>query len=108
VIYFLEVEELEKVIKYFNQEDTLGNKFVASIKHLAEAQAPFSYQQLKRLDLAIEPVDILQKGKYDRYGQVFELGDELAGFTGFRPIKLNVEKALKFKIAEFQKGSQRI
>ena len=90
----------------FNQEDTLGNKFVASIKHLAEAQAPFSYQQLKRLDLAIEPVDILQKGKYDKYGQAFELGDELAGFTGFRPVKLNVERALKFKIAEFQKGTR--
>jgi hypothetical protein len=88
----------------FNPEDTDGNKIKAALAHLAETQAPFSYQQLKRLDLAIEPVDILQKGKYDKYGQAFELGDELAGFTGFRPVKLNVERGLDFKVAEFQKG----
>ena len=88
----------------FNPNDTVGNKITAAIKHLAETQAPFSYQQLKRLDLAIEPVDIIKKGKYDNYGQAFELGDELAGFTGFRPVKLNVERGLDFKIAEFQKG----
>lgn len=88
----------------FNPEDTDGNKIKAAIGHLVETQAPFSYQQLKRLDLAIEPVDVLQKGKYDKYGQAFELGDELAGFTGFRPVKLNVERGLDFKVAEFQKG----
>ena len=88
----------------FNPEDNMGNKIMASIKHLVEAQAPFSYQQLKRLDLSIEPIDIIQKGKFDRYGQTYELGDELAGFTGFRPVNLNVERGLNFKVAEFQKG----
>jgi len=88
----------------FNPEDNMGNKIMASIKHLVEAQAPFSYQQLKRLDLAIEPIDIIQKGKFDKYGQTYELGDELAGFTGFRPVPLNVERGLNFKVAEFQKG----
>ena len=88
----------------FNPEDTDGNKIVASIKHLVETQAPLSYQQFKRLDLAIEPIDIIQKGKYDKYGQTFELGNELAGFTGFRPVSLNVERGLDFKVAEFQKG----
>jgi hypothetical protein len=88
----------------FNPEDTDGNKIIAAITHLAKTQAPFSYDQLKRLDLAIEPVDVIQKGKFDKYGQTFELGDELAGFTGFRPVKLNVERGLKFKVAELQKG----
>jgi hypothetical protein len=88
----------------FNPEDTAGNKVIAAITHLAKTQAPFSYDQLKRLDLAIEPVDVIQKGKFDKYGQTFELGDELAGFTGFRPVKLNVERGLKFKVAELQKG----
>jgi hypothetical protein len=88
----------------FNPEDTEGNKIKAAIAHLVETQAPLSYQQLKRLDLAAEPIDIIQKGKYDKYGQAFELGDELAGFTGFRPVKLNVERGLDFKVAEFQKG----
>ena len=88
----------------FNPEDTDGNKIVASIKHLVETQAPLSYQQFKRLDLAVEPIDVIQKGKYDKYGQTFELGNELAGFTGFRPVSLNVERGLDFKVAEFQKG----
>jgi hypothetical protein len=88
----------------FNPEDTAGNKIRAALGHLVETQAPFSYQQLKRLDLAIEPVDVIEKGKFDKYGQAFELGDELAGFTGFRPVKLNVERGLDFKVAEFQKG----
>ena len=88
----------------FNPEDTPGNKIRAGIGHLLEAQAPFSWPQMKRLDLAIQPIDIIQKGKFDKYGQSFELGDELAGLTGFRPVKLNVERGLDFKIAEFQKG----
>lgn len=88
----------------FNPEDTFGNKIRAGIGHLLEAQAPFSWPQMKRLDLAIEPIDIIQKGKFDKYGQSFEIGDELIGLTGFRPVKLNVERGLDFKIAEFQKG----
>jgi hypothetical protein len=88
----------------FNPEDTDGNKIRAAIGHLVETQAPLSYQQFKRLDLAIEPIDVIQKGKYDKYGQTFELGNELAGFTGFRPVSLNVERGLDFKVAEFQKG----
>jgi len=88
----------------FNPEDTPGNKIRAGIGHLLEAQAPFSWPQMKRLDLAIKPIDIIQKGNFDKYGQSFELGDELAGLTGFRPVKLNVERGLDFKIAEFQKG----
>jgi len=90
--------------KIWNPEDTAGNKIKAGIGHLVESQAPFSWLQMKRLDLAIEPVDIIQKGKYDKYGRAYELGDELAGLTGFRPVKLDVERGLDFKIAEFQKG----
>ncbi len=88
----------------YNPEDTDGNKFTAMIKHLIESQAPFSYEQMKRLDLSIEPIDIIQKGKFDKSGQAFELSDELAGFTGFRPVKVNVERGLKFKVSEYQKG----
>jgi hypothetical protein len=91
-------------IQIYNPEDTDGNKMVAIMKHLAEAQAPFSYEQMKRLDLAVEPIDIIQKGKFDKRGQVYELSDELAGFTGFRPVKVDVENGLKYKVADYQKG----
>jgi hypothetical protein len=91
-------------VQIYNPEDTDGNKMTSIIKHLIESQAPFSYEQMKRLDLAIEPIDIIQKGKFDKSGQTFELSDELAGFTGLRPVKVNVERGLKFKVSEYQKG----
>jgi hypothetical protein len=48
-------------VQVFNPEDTTGNKIKAAIGHLVEAQAPFSYQQMKRLDLSVEPIDVIQK-----------------------------------------------
>jgi hypothetical protein len=92
-------------VQIYNPEDTDGNKMIAIIKHLVESQAPFSYEQMRRLDLAVEPIDVIQKGKFDKKtGQTYELSDELAGFTGFRPVKVDVERGLKFKVAEYQKG----
>ena len=59
--------------------------------HLVEAQMPFSLNQLKRLDQSIESVDILQKGKFDRFGQAYEFGDEFAGLFGFRSVSIQKE-----------------
>jgi hypothetical protein len=92
-------------VQIYNPEDTDGNKMIEIIKHLVKSQAPFSYEQMRRLDLAVEPIDVIQKGKFDNItGQTYELSDELAGFTGFRPVKVDVERGLKFKVAEYQKG----
>jgi len=88
----------------FNEQDAPGTKLQKALGHLVKAQAPLNYQQLKRLDLAIKPVDVLQKGKYDKYGQTYELGPELAGFVGLRSVKVDPERALDFKIAEYQSG----
>jgi len=70
---------------------------------------PFSYQQLKRLDQSIKPVDVLMRGKnaeFDKYGETFEFGDEFAGLFGFRAVNVNPERTLKFKIADYQKGTR--
>jgi hypothetical protein len=88
-------------IEIYNPADTYGNKVAASIQHLVKTQAPLSYSQLKRLDLAIKPIDIIEKGEFDKFGQTYELGDELAGLAGFRAIKLNVPKSLAFKVRDF-------
>ena len=88
----------------FNPKDTPGDKASKIIAHLVESQAPLNYKQLQRLDLAIKPVDVLQKGKFDKYGQTYELGDELAGIAGFRAVQVNPERTFDFKIAEFQRG----
>ena len=88
----------------YNREDTDGSKASAIFKHLVEAQMPFSLNQLKRLDRSIESVDVLTKGKFDEYGQDFEFGDEFQGLFGFRPVDVNPDRAMNFKVADFQRG----
>jgi hypothetical protein len=69
---------------------------------------PFSAKQLERLGLAFknkaEPVGVVTKGKFNDYGETFELGNEALGFIGARAIPVRPERSLKFKIAEYQRG----
>jgi hypothetical protein len=88
----------------FNEEDTDGDKASKIFAHLVKAQMPFSLDQLKRLDRSIESVDVITKGKFDEYGQDFEFGDEFGGLFGFRAVNVNPERAMNFKVADFQKG----
>ena len=92
--------------RVWRDKDTAGDKVMKGLDHLVKAQMPFSWEQLKRLDVAIKPVDIIQDrpGPYDEYGQAYELGDELAGFVGMRAINVNPERGLNFKIAEYQRN----
>ena len=88
----------------FNPQDLPGDKAQKIMGHLVKAQMPFSFEQLKRLDRSIEGVDILTKGKFDKYGETFEFGDEFAGLFGFRAVNINPERSINFKIADYQKG----
>ena len=74
------------------------------MKHLVDAQMPFSYPQLKRLFRTMEPVNVLTKGKYDEYGQDYEFGDEAAGLFGFRAVQVNPGRTMKYKVADYQQG----
>jgi hypothetical protein len=94
--------------RVFNEDDTDGTKLSKSIKHLVEAQMPFSAKQFERLGLAFknnaEPVGVVTKGKFDEYGETYELGNEALGFIGARAVPVNPERSFKFKIAGYQKG----
>ena len=90
--------------RLWTDETPWGEMMSKAIMHAAQTQFPGSYQTFKRLDLAIEPVDILTKGKFDKYGQSFELGDELLGFAGMRAVEVNPLRAMDFKIADFRTG----
>jgi hypothetical protein len=94
--------------RVFNEDDTDGTKISKSIKHLVEAQMPFSAKQFERLGLAFknkaEPVGVVTKGKFDEYGETYELGNEALGFIGARAIPVKPERSFKFKIAQYQKG----
>jgi hypothetical protein len=88
----------------FNEQDTPGDKAYKIMGHLVEAQMPFSFNQLKRLDRSLESVDVLTKGKFDEYGQAYEFGDEFAGLFGFRSVNVNPDRTLNFKVADYQRG----
>jgi len=88
----------------YNPEDTPGDRNSKIMAHLVRAQMPFSLDQLKRLDRSIESVNVITKGKFDEYGQDFEFGDEFQGLFGFRAVKVNPERAMNFKVADYQKG----
>ena len=94
--------------RVFNEDDTDGTKISKSIGHLVEAQMPFSAKQFERLGLAFknnaEPVGVVTKGKFDEYGETYELGNEALGFIGARAIPIKPERSFKFKIAQYQKG----
>ena len=88
----------------YSDQDNDGDKMNKIFKHLVRAQMPFSFDQLKRLDRSIRPVDVLTKGKYDEYGQEFEFGDEFSGLFGFRAVKVNPDRGMNFKVANYQRG----
>ena len=90
----------------YNPEDTAGDKNYKIMQHLVKAQMPFSLNQLKRLDQSIEKIDVITKGKYDEYGQDYEFGDEFQGLFGFRAVNVNPERTLRYKVADFQRGSR--
>ena len=88
----------------YSDQDTAGDRNSKIMAHLVRAQMPFSFDQLKRLDRSIESVDVLTKGKFDKYGQEFEFGDEFGGLFGFRAVNVNPERTMNFKVAGFQQG----
>jgi hypothetical protein len=88
----------------YSDQDTAGDRNSKIMAHLVRAQMPFSINQLKRLDQSIESVNVITKGKFDEYGQDYEFGDEFQGLFGFRSVNVNPERAMNFKVANYQKG----
>jgi hypothetical protein len=87
----------------YNPEDTYGSKFQKSMLHVASSLMPFGAPQWKRLGLSLYPTD--SEGRFDKYGNTYELGDELQGIAGLRAIKLDIPKNLGFKVSQFQKDA---
>ena len=90
----------------YNEQDAPGDKVSKIMAHLVESQMPFSWKQLQRLDRSIKPVDVITKGKFDEYGQEFEFGDEFQGLFGFRAVRLDPDRTMKFKVADYKQGAR--
>jgi len=76
----------------------------AIIDHLLTSFTPGSLPAFERIDYAITAFDTpLQgkKGKYDERGNTYELGPELAGIVGLRPVKLEPERGMRYKLFDY-------
>ena len=80
----------------YTDQTPAGNKAAIRFLHLGQALAP-SYKQFQRLGQAAF-------GTPDKRGDVLNIGPELAGFMGLRPIKVDPLASMGFKIAEYQTG----
>ena len=82
--------------------DPLGTQVAKSLAHVAKSQYPLNWEQMKRIGLAIKPID--DKGRFDPYGREYELGNELQGIVGMRSVKVDPVKSLGFKIKDYKDG----
>mgnify|MGYP003673787895 CR=1 FL=1 len=80
----------------YTDQTPVGDKLSIQFLHLGEALAP-SYRQFQRLGQAAFGVP-------NKRGDELNIGPELAGFMGLRPIKIDPLKSMGFKIAEYQTG----
>ena len=83
--------------RVWQEADDSFVKVAKGIGHLGKALQPGSYQQLKR-------VANTALGKTDpKYGETFNLDDEIEGLFGFRTIQVRPEKALTYMTTRFSK-----
>jgi len=80
----------------YTDQTSAGDKAAIRLMHLGNALAP-SYKQFLRLGQA-------SFGTPDKTGEVLDIGPELAGMMGLRPIKIDPIRAMGFKIAGYQTG----
>jgi hypothetical protein len=90
--------------RLFTDQTPNGEKAMAIVGHLVDSQLPGSIEQFKRFDLALEGVDVIQSGKFDKYGRQYEFGDELLGVIGMRAVEVDPVNSMKFKIADYTRG----
>jgi len=80
----------------YTDQTPAGNKAAIRFLHLGIALAP-SYRQFQRLGQAAF-------GTPTKRGDELNIGPELAGFMGLRPIKVDPLQSMGFKISEYQTG----
>ena len=80
----------------YTDQTSAGDKLAIQMQHLSNALLP-NLKPYQRIGGAAF-------GKVDPSGQALEIGPELAGYMGLRPIKVNPLRSMSFKIAGYQRG----
>ena len=82
--------------RLYTDQTSAGDKAAIRFLHLGNALAP-SYKQFVRLAQAATETPTAR-------GDVLDVGPEIAGFMGLRPIKVDPLKSMGFKISGYQRG----
>jgi hypothetical protein len=82
--------------RLYTDQTPIGDKVKIRFLHLGEALAP-SYKQYQRLIQASTKTPT-------KRGEQLDVGPEIAGFMGLRPIKVDPLASMGFKISEYQTG----
>ena len=80
----------------FKPGDTVGEQLQKATMHIVETFIPGSVGQIKRLFQASG------EKTADKYGQVYDLGDEVGGIFGFRQIEADPKRSLPFAVSDFK------
>ena len=80
----------------YTDQTAIGDKMNIRFRHLMEALLP-QYKPYIRPILAATKTP-------NKFGEILELDDQMAGLIGFRPTKVNPLKAMGFKISQYQTG----
>jgi len=78
----------------FRAEDPIGEKLYKGTMHVLDTFAPGSIDQALRIGRS--PFK-----KADKYGQVYDLADEIPGIFGFRNIEVDPANSFKFMVGDF-------
>ena len=90
--------------RVYNEQDSVGNQLVNSLAHLGKAQLPLNWKQLERIGISLKSVD--DTGRFDERGREYEFGNEALGMIGARSIKVEPEKGIAYKIADYSRGTR--
>ena len=85
----------------YNDQTSFGDKKKIQFTHLMEALYP-SYKQGVRLFQSATDTPTERGERLT--GETLGMNDQVLGFMGFRPITVDPEKTMGFKIAEYQRG----
>ena len=80
----------------YTDQTPAGDRASIIMRHLGEALAP-SYKQYVRLGQALTETPT-------KRGEELDIGPELGGLMGLRPIKVDPLRSMGFKIANYQEG----
>jgi len=91
--------------RVYNENASAGTQIYNSLAHLVKAQAPLNWRQLQRIGISLKPDDDI--GRFDKKtGKEYEFGNELAGIIGARAVEIDPAKSIKYKVADYSRGSR--